>query len=148
MHKAYLYAAEMTDALLDLIPESQWSTRLIPELGTPASLFSHMVRVRDVYRDSIKTGILSFPGQFLPRSASPDSAYVAAELRRSREQLAQMLSGANNKSVKFGSNRLSTDEIWAVAIQHEGIHQGQWYVALKQQGMPTPVPWRLDWSLT
>ncbi|WP_420824558.1 DinB family protein [Sulfobacillus harzensis] len=133
----------MTDALLDVIHESQWSTRLIAELGSPANLFFHMIRVRDVYRDALETGILSFPGRFLP-----DNAHVATELRRSREQLAQRLAGACDESVKFGLNRLSADEICAAAIQHEGLHQGQWYVALKQQGIPLPISWRQDWSLT
>jgi hypothetical protein len=35
----------------------------------------------------------------------------------------------------------------SIAIQHEGIHQGQKYVALKQAGIAVPEQWRSNWHL-
>ncbi|WP_017729350.1 hypothetical protein [Halalkalibacterium ligniniphilum] len=33
------------------------------------------------------------------------------------------------------------EEVIATTIQHEGIHQGQWYVAFKQAEKPIPKEW-------
>ena len=54
--KGFIYAAKMTNALASEVPERVWDKQLIAPLGTLRELFLHIVRVRDVYRDGLRTG--------------------------------------------------------------------------------------------
>lgn len=54
---------------------------------------------------------------------------------------------AKIRSIKVGNENLSAEELLHSAIQHEGIHQGQYYVALKLAGIETPRQWQIDWNL-
>ncbi|SDI91835.1 hypothetical protein [Natribacillus halophilus] len=58
----YLYAAGMTNALAEEVPDAYWEEPLITELGTLRELFLHMIRVRNVYKESLETGSVTFPG--------------------------------------------------------------------------------------
>ncbi|WP_230856126.1 hypothetical protein [Virgibacillus dakarensis] len=49
--------------------------------------------------------------------------------------------------IRMGSEFLSVDEVIGAAIQHEGIHQGQYFVALKQIGRRLPDMWIRDWGM-
>ncbi|MDV2581410.1 DinB family protein [Alkalibacillus haloalkaliphilus] len=137
-----IYAANMTNILAKEIPESNWDTQLVPELGTLRKLFTHMVRVRDVYREGLKTGIIQFPGELLPNESD-----LINELERSTEQLAAEFKQTKFESIKMGPEDLTPMELLATAIQHEGIHQGQYFVALKQSGVELPKQWVLDWHM-
>lgn len=137
----FLYAAKMTNALAAEIPESQWDIQLIAELGPLRKLFIHIVRVRDIYRDGLRTGMIEYPGKLPTRND------VFAELVRSMDELAFEFKRASNECIKMGTERLSTLELLNTAVQHEGIHQGQYFVALKQAGIELPKQWVLDWNL-
>ncbi|TPE66868.1 DinB family protein [Halalkalibacterium halodurans] len=137
-----VYAAKMTNALAKEIPESKWEIQLVPELGTLRKLFIHIVRVRDVYRDGLKTGSIKFPGQL-----ASDELRLLDELERSMEELVFAFKQTTFDSIKMGENYLSIMELLGTVIQHEGIHQGQYYVALKQSGMNLPKQWVQDWHM-
>lgn len=138
----YLYAARMTNQLATDIPEKIWDEKLISELGSLKKLFLHMIRVRNVYADGLQTGVIAFPGKL------PDAENrLIEELERSSDNLAQVFTQVVHNSIDFCGECLSVDEMLAMAIQHEGIHQGQYYVALKQYGFKLPQQWRQDWSM-
>ncbi|UOE95047.1 DinB family protein [Alkalihalobacillus sp. LMS39] len=137
-----LYAAKMTNVLAKEIPESKWDIKLVQELGTLRKFFKHMVRVRDVYRDGLKTGNIQFPGVL-----TSDEKSLIDELERSMEELVFEFKQTKFDSIQMGTEYLSIMELLATVIQHEGIHQGQYYVALKQAGFELPKQWTQDWSL-
>ncbi|TFJ91305.1 DinB family protein [Lentibacillus salicampi] len=138
----FMYAAKMTNALAMEIPEDKWDNRLVPELGVLRKLFIHIVRVRDAYRDGLKTGVVQFPGE-LPA----EGRKLVSELERSMKELADQFNHSKPKQIKMGNEYLISMELQGAAIQHEGIHQGQYYVALKQAGFVVPGQWRNDWGL-
>ncbi|PTX55309.1 hypothetical protein C8P63_11916 [Melghirimyces profundicolus] len=138
----YRYAAEMTDRLTTVIPRDGWDRKLVPELGSPARLFAHLIRVRGVYRDGFYTGELRFPGERVKSGTGLEEG-----LARSREELARAIEVPEVEKIRFGKVVLTLDELRATAIHHEGIHQGQWQVALKQAGLPLPASWREEWRL-
>jgi uncharacterized damage-inducible protein DinB len=141
--KGYLNAAEMLDMLSTTVEKERWNEILIPSLGSLGRLFAHMVRVRDVYRDSLLTGRVVFPGTTLSRDAD-----LLSELNRSRFELAAAITDPQVDKVYWSDDYfVAPDVICATAIQHEGIHQGQWFVALKQLGYNFPDPWK-DWQLS
>lgn len=140
--KGYLYAAEMTDLLTTAVDRAHWDAVLIPELGPLARLFAHLAKVRWVYRDALLAGYASFPGTPVPRGTD-----LEAELIRSREALADAFANPKIDRVKWGDCYLGLYEVYAAAVQHEGIHQGQWYVGLKQAGLWVPKQWQSDWRL-
>ncbi|MBM7540861.1 DinB family protein [Amphibacillus cookii] len=137
-----VYAAKMTNSLAKEIPESNWDAQLIPELGTLRKLFRHMVRVRDVYCDGLKTGCVCFPGEL----ASEEDSLIH-ELERSMEELVIAFKQTKFKSIKMGTEYLTIMELFSTAIQHEGIHQGQYFVALKQSGFELPKQWVEGWHM-
>ncbi|UCZ55095.1 DinB family protein [Bacillus shivajii] len=137
-----LYAAKMTNALAKEIPESYWDLQLVSELGTLRKLFRHMVRVRDVYRDGLKTGIIYFPGK-MPAEENT----LIYELERSMEELIVEFKQTKIESIKMGEESLTIIELLGTVIQHEGIHQGQYYVALKQSRLELPKQWIRDWHM-
>ncbi|GAA0466023.1 DinB family protein [Alkalibacillus silvisoli] len=140
--KGLIYAANMTNILAKEVPESCWDLKLVTELGTLRKLFTHMIRVRDVYRDGLKTGIIQFPGE-LPLNESS----ITYELERSTDELVAEFKQAKFESIKMGPGDLTTMELLATAIQHEGIHQGQYAVAFKQSGLTLPKQWVQDWRM-
>lgn len=140
--RGFLYAANMTNQLAEEISEDNWDSMLIPELGTLRKLFYHMVRVRDVYCESLITGIIEFPGQLVPK----DSCLIE-ELRRSKDELACKFNHTEVERIKMGPEYLSTTELLSTAVQHEGIHQGQFFIALKQIGLKLPNQWVKEWSM-
>ncbi|UTR10021.1 DinB family protein [Evansella sp. LMS18] len=137
----FLYAARTTNALAEEVTENAWDTQLIPELGTLRNLFIHIVRVRDVYRNGLKTGEVQFPGKL------PSGKDIACELDRSMEELADAFSTTYRNQIKMGAEEISPAELLGSAIKHEGIHQGQYYVALKQAGLEVPALWKRDWGM-
>ncbi|MBO1005017.1 DinB family protein [Pseudogracilibacillus auburnensis] len=138
----FTYAAKMTNALANEISEVKWDIQLISELGSLRKLFMHMVRVRDVYRDGLKTGTVQFPGNLPSKKIK-----VIEELERSMEELANEFIQSKFDKIKMGTDYLTKMELLGTAIQHEGIHQGQYYVALKQSGYNLPKQWVQDWDL-
>ncbi|ADU32219.1 DinB family protein [Evansella cellulosilytica] len=139
--KGFIYAAKMTNALAKEIPESSWDTPLIRELGTLRKLFIHIIRVRNVYRNGLETGVVQFPGEL------PSSENIKEALEKSMEELATAFLSTEGTHIKMAEEELSIAELLATAIQHEGIHQGQYYVALKQKGMYIPDSWKKDWGM-
>jgi uncharacterized damage-inducible protein DinB len=137
----FIYSAKMTNAMAQEIPENEWDVQLISELGTLRELFMHIVRVRDVYREGLKTGTLQFPGNL------PIESRLVDELERSMDELALEFNQTKFKQIKFGADSLTIIELQGSAIQHEGIHQGQYYVALKQSGFVLPKQWIQDWNM-
>ncbi|WP_078596533.1 DinB family protein [Evansella clarkii] len=137
----FLYAARSTNALAEEIPEKAWDIQLIPELGTLRKLFIHIVRVRDVYSDGLQTGTVQFPGKL------PSGKNIVRDLDRSMEELANAFAATDRQLIKMGAEEISPAELLGSAIQHEGIHQGQYYVALKQAGMEVPALWKQDWGM-
>jgi uncharacterized damage-inducible protein DinB len=140
--KGYLYAAEMTDLLTTAVDKDQWNRVFIPELGSLSRFFAHMIKVRNVYRDGLLTGIMDFT-----RTIDTKIIDFEAELAKSRYELAEAISHPKYNKIKWEELELSSAEVCSAAIQHEGIHQGQWYVALKQRGFRMPNQWKLDWGL-
>lgn len=141
--KGYLYAAEMLDLLSTVVHKDKWNEVLIPELGSIERLFAHMIRVRDVYRKSLITGRVILPGTPVPRGID-----LVAELIRSRNELAEVITNTQVEKVYWSDDYfVSPSEFVSMTIQHEALHHGQWYVALKQLGLPIPEPWKSDWHL-
>lgn len=133
----------MLDQLVTVINKDRWEEIIIPEIGSAGRLFAHMVRVRDVYRDSFSTGRIRLPGNSISRDAD-----LEVELIRSRKELADAMTNSKVDRIYWSDDySVSPDEICSIAIQHEAIHQGQWYVALKQAGIVIPEQWRSDWHL-
>ncbi|WP_179298848.1 hypothetical protein [Evansella halocellulosilytica] len=66
--KGFIYAANMTNELATEIPDEKWDLRLSTELGTLRKLFSHIIRVRDVYAEGLREGEIHFPGKLLSTS--------------------------------------------------------------------------------
>jgi uncharacterized damage-inducible protein DinB len=137
----FIYAAKMTNSLAKEISESNWDVQLTPQLGTLRKLFKHMVRVRDVYCDGLKTGDIYFPGK---RTSGENS--LVHELERSMKQLEVEFKQTKFKSIRMGTEHLTIMDLLSTAIQHEGIHQGQYFVALKQSGFKLPKQWEEDWQ--
>ncbi|MBU9722748.1 MULTISPECIES: DinB family protein [Bacillaceae] len=138
----FIYAAKMTNALAKEVPETKWDIQLAPELGTLRKLFKHMIRVRVVYRDGLKTGSVQFPG-----AVTSDELSLIDELERSMEELVVEFNQTKFETVKMGAEYLSVMELLGTAIQHEGIHQGQYFVALRQSGVSIPKQWSQDWHM-
>ncbi|MBB6450995.1 putative damage-inducible protein DinB [Geomicrobium halophilum] len=132
----------MTNTLAKEIPENKWDIQLIEELGSLRKLFIHIIRVRNIYRDGLSTGIVEFPGD-LPSS----NGNVIEQLDRSMNELAFAFTQANNQRIKMGEEYLSIVELLNTAVQHEGIHQGQYFVALKQAKIKLPKRWIQDWGM-
>ncbi|MFD2129688.1 DinB family protein [Pseudogracilibacillus auburnensis] len=63
------------------------------------------------------------------------------------EELANEFIQSKFDKIKMGTDYLTKMELLGTAIQHEGIHQGQYYVALKQSGYNLPKQWVQDWDL-
>lgn len=137
----FVYSAKLTNALAIEVPESKWDIQLIPELGTLRKLFLHIGRVRDVYSDGLRTGTVEFPGTL------PSNENIIDELERSMEELVSAFRQTKFKQIKLGSDYLSIFELQGTTIQHEGIHQGQYYVALKQSGIGLPKQWVQNWNM-
>lgn len=137
----FIYSAKLTNALASEVSENKWDIKLISELGTLRQLFKHMIRVRDVYRNGLKTGIIEFPGILPPNE---DLVY---ELERSMEELASEFRLTKFKQIKIGSDYLLIADLLGISIQHEGIHQGQYYVVLKKAGLDIPNQWTEDWGM-
>ncbi|WP_404450698.1 DinB family protein [Virgibacillus necropolis] len=140
--KGFIYAATMTNRLAEDISEEQWDSKLIAELGTLRKLFIHMVRIRDIYRDGLHTGIITFPGELISNESN-----LIAELKRSRDDLAYKFLHTEVEKIEMGSENLSIEELLNAAVHHEGIHQGQYFVALKQAGIQIPKQWEDDWNM-
>ena len=138
----YLDAATMTDLLADWIPRDRWQEIMVPGLGSPARVFAHLIRVRGVYRAALATGRVEFPG--VKAAAGID---LFEQLSHSAQALAEGFTGVRVPQVEWGGRPVSVLELYATAVQHEGIHQGQWQVALQQAGLETPGAWRADWGL-
>ncbi|MEI3612338.1 DinB family protein [Pseudogracilibacillus sp. SO30301A] len=132
----------MTNTLAEEIPENKWDVQLIKELGSLRKLFIHIIRVRDIYRDGLRTGIVEFPGD-LPSS----DGKLIEQLDRSMNELASAFTQAGKQRIKMGEEYLSTVEMLNTAVQHEGIHQGQYFVALKQAKINLPKQWIRDWDM-
>ncbi|MBT2599370.1 DinB family protein [Oceanobacillus sp. ISL-73] len=138
----FLYAANMTNALAKEVPETKWDCQLIEELGTLEKLFIHIIRVRDIYRDGLRTGIVDFPGDFPSNEKN-----LMVQLERSMNELAFAFTQTSNQRIKMKEEYLSVVELLNTAVQHEGIHQGQYFVALKQAKIKLPKQWIQDWGM-
>lgn len=138
----FIYAANMTNALAKEIPESKWDKQLISEVGSLRKLFTHIVRVRDTYKEGIRSGNISFPGT-LPSNEKG----LIEHLERSVNELAHEFKYPKNEAVKMGEEHLSLMELLNTLVQHEGIHQGQYFVALKQAGLKLPNQWIQEWDM-
>lgn len=138
----FMYAATMTNRLAEDIPEKHWDHKLIAELGTLRKLFFHMIRIRNIYYESLYTGVINFPGKLIAKECN-----LLAELNKSKDQLAYMFTHTEVEIIKMGSENLSIEELIHTAVHHEGIHQGQYFVALKQAGIQIPKHWKSDWSM-
>ncbi|MFD2045487.1 DinB family protein [Ornithinibacillus salinisoli] len=137
----FIYAAKQTNVLAKATPVRKWDDQLIPEIGSLRKLFIHIVRVRDVYRDGLRTGVIHFPGKLLRTNR------LVEELERSMEDLANEFRQTKFETIKIGTECLTILELQGTAIQHEGIHQGQYSVALKQAGISLPKQWVEDWNM-
>ncbi|WP_246516580.1 DinB family protein [Salicibibacter cibarius] len=124
------------------IPENKWDIQLIEELGSLRKLFIHIIRVRNIYRDGLRTGIVEFPGE---PPLSDDN--LIEQLDRSMNDLAFTFTQASNQRIKMGEKSLSIEELLNTAVQHEGIHQGQYFVALNQANIKLPKQWIQDWGM-
>ncbi|RSL33098.1 DinB family protein [Salibacterium salarium] len=138
----FIYAADMTNQLAEELPEQLWDKPLIDELGTIRKLFKHMIRVRGVYSSALKTGKVEFPGHLMPEDAS-----ISLELRRSTEELALAFEQTERTEILMYQEYITPDELLHIVIQHEGIHQGQYYIAFQQTGISVPEQWKMDWNM-
>ncbi|WP_245835773.1 DinB family protein [Virgibacillus ndiopensis] len=114
----FLYAAKMTDALAKEISETKWDIQLITELGSLRKLFIHIIRVRNIYRDGLRTGFVEFPGDL------PSEHNLIDQLERASNELAFEFTQVTHESIKMGAENLSIMELLNTSVQHEGIHQG------------------------
>ncbi|WP_233269503.1 DinB family protein [Alteribacillus sp. YIM 98480] len=138
----FIYAADMTNQLAEELPEKLWDKPLIAELGTIRKWFMHMIRVRGVYAGSLMTGKVEFPGHLVPEDAS-----IILELRRSTEELSWAFEETQKHQILMYQEYITPEELLHIAIQHEGIHQGQYYIAFQQAGIKLPEQWRRDWNM-
>jgi uncharacterized damage-inducible protein DinB len=138
----FVYAAKMTNRLAIEIPENQWDKQLITELGTLRKLFIHLIRVRDTYTEGLRKGTVSFPGVIPSKDIN-----IKDQLERSTNELAEEFSNTNREVIRMGGENLTILEFLNTTVQHEGIHQGQYFVALKQAGLPLPNQWINEWSM-
>ncbi|AXF56432.1 DinB family protein [Salicibibacter kimchii] len=129
----------MTKTLAKEIPKNKWDIKLIEEVGSLRKLFIHIIRVRNIYRDGLRTGIVEFPGD-LPIS----DENLIEQLDRSMNDLAFAFTQTSNQRIKMGEESLSVVELLNTAVQHEGIHQGQYFVALNQANIKVPKQWIQD----
>ncbi|WP_152550022.1 DinB family protein [Geomicrobium sp. JCM 19055] len=141
--EGYVYAASLNDELTHVIPTEWYDTILIESIGTPRQWFHHLIRVREVYRRSLFTGEVVFPGKPIP-----DDIDVTTMLKASSERLAEAFMYSERMSVKYDGKTMSISELISTAIQHEGIHTGQYYVALKHAGLDVPKRWQQDWAMS
>ncbi|RQW23328.1 DinB family protein [Bacillus sp. C1-1] len=136
------YAMKMTNELAFSIDKKHWDVVLIDKLGSLQKLFVHMIRVRNTYCEGLKSGNISFPGN-LP---SPE-INIQVELRNSCAILLDNFKTCTYKHITFNGSRLTIDEVYSMTVQHEGIHQGQFSIALKTKGIQLPETWITDWHL-
>ncbi|WP_416150551.1 DinB family protein [Salipaludibacillus sp. HK11] len=87
-------------------------------------------------------GNIQFPGVL-----ASDEHSLIDELERSMEELVFEFKQTKFDSIKMETEYLSIMELLGTVIQHEGIHQGQYYVALKQAGFELPKQWTQDWHM-
>ncbi|MFZ4452772.1 DinB family protein [Salibacterium aidingense] len=138
----FTYAADMTNQLAEELPEPLWDKPLIDEVGTVRQLFRHIIRVRGVYSSAFVTGKVEFPGYLVA-----DEANLHQELRRSTEEMAQSFENTHLSEIRMYQDYIAPEELLHTAIQHEGIHQGQYYIAFQQAGIHIPEQWKMDWNL-
>ncbi|GAK02748.1 hypothetical protein JCM19037_1004 [Geomicrobium sp. JCM 19037] len=142
-NRRLLHATSLNNQLADVIPEERWGESVHEQLGTPSQLFAHLIRVRLVYRSALFSGKVQFPGEKVP-----DDAPVRSLLLSSAERLAEAFLYTEKNHITFDDRAITPVELMQIAVQHEGIHTGQYYVALKQSGYPVPTQWQTDWALT
>ncbi len=140
--KGLEYAIGMTNQLSETISIEKWDEPLMKDIGTLRKLFVHLVRVRNIYRDGLETGVLAFPGVRPQKSVD-----LKNELHISKEQLIKAFLSTKCTTVAFHDEILTVEEVYSMAIQHEGIHQGQFAVALQNKGIELPPTWKKDWNL-
>ncbi|KQL57000.1 MULTISPECIES: hypothetical protein [Bacillaceae] len=136
------YAMKMTNELAYSIDKKHWDVSLLEELGSLRKLFIHMIRVRNVYCEGLKYGNISFPGS-LPST----KLNVQLELKNSCAALLENFKTCYYKHITFNGSEITLDEVYSTAVQHEGIHQGQFSIALKANGIKLPETWVTDWHL-
>ncbi|WP_099300715.1 damage-inducible protein DinB [Bacillus sp. Marseille-P3800] len=140
--KGLEYAMKMTNELAFSIKKEYWNLALVDHLGTLEKLFIHLIRVRSIYSNGLKSGIISFPGH-LP---SPD-LNIKTELTNSCITLLEAFKFCNYNILIFNGSKLTVEEVYGMSIQHEGIHQGQFSIALRANKIPLPKMWVSDWHL-
>ncbi|PKR76854.1 damage-inducible protein DinB [Halalkalibacillus sediminis] len=140
--QGFLYTARMSNSLAKEVPEEYWDKQLIDEVGTLRELFKHIIRVRDVYTDGLRAGFIEFPGQM-----PSDEENIVDELERSMIDLFNELAKERVDKIQMNGQSLTLMETLTTAVHHEGIHQGQYYVALRHAGIDRPKQWETDWGM-
>lgn len=146
----WAHVHEMTLAFIDAVPDEHWQFTPHPRFAPFAKQARHVVGVRGVYIDALRTR----RGDFSRKHDYYVGALERAPLRAALE--------AQHESLMADARGVALDPAWrldwfgtpvspahflAKVIQHEAIHHGEWSVYASMAGFETPGLWKANWGL-
>jgi hypothetical protein len=146
----------MTIDFVDAVPDDKWDFTPDPprgdgtggHFGPFSRQLRHVIRVRGVYIEAMKTKKADFPrGREHYRGSLTRDALRLALSDSHTEFLATLDAVDTDISIDFGGTAFSFDNFTYEVVQHESIHHGQWSVYAALGRFATPRSWQTGWKL-
>lgn len=149
--RRWAHVNEMTLAFARIVPEAHWESTPHPGFAPFAKQLRHVVCVRGVYNDGLRTERIEFGRKHSFYDGDLTRDGLLAALDRTNDDLLTLLADAPGDIVApridFFGNKVSFADCLSGYVQHEAIHHGQWSLYAAHGGYPTPDLWRLQWGL-
>jgi len=141
----------MTTEFARAVPDSAWQSSPLDGFAPFAKQLRHVVCVRGVYNDGIRTRRVRFDRKHAHYNGDLTRIALLDALNEKHTDLLTLLETLPDDlfapSIDFFGNQASYAQYLYGYVQHEAIHHGQWSVYAAAAGYETPSLWRLQWGL-
>ena len=141
----------MTTSFAECVPADKWNDSPGQGFAPFGKQLRHVVCVRGVYNDGLRSKKIDFSRKHHHYSGSLDRDELLAALAAKHDDLLVLLDelppDIEARDIDFFGMQQSPIDYLYVYIQHEAIHHGQWSLYAAHGGYATPQLWRMQWGL-
>jgi hypothetical protein len=149
--RRWAHLHEMTLTFAGAVPDRCWEQSPHPGFAPFHKQLRHVVCVRGVYNDALRTGRVDFARKHEHYSGSLErQALVEALLAKYRELNALLDALAPTlaePAIDLFGRSITPADLAYTCVQHEAIHHGQWSLYAAHAEFEVPDLWRIQWGL-
>jgi uncharacterized damage-inducible protein DinB len=145
------HVQQMTVSFAEAVPDRCWELSPHPGFAPFDKQLRHLVCVRGVYTEALRTGRVDFSRKHEHYSGGLARQALLEALEVKHLELISMLDSLaatlDAPAIDLFGRSITPADLAYTCVQHEAIHHGQWSLYAAHGGFPVPELWRIQWGL-